>query len=94
MSNVTPISRDVENHLARADVTQRCPFCGEHDTLEVNDEDGFDENDVYDTCYWVACSRCGCEGPKADSAALATAAWNHRTTQEQRPPARGAAAFS
>jgi Lar family restriction alleviation protein len=79
MSTVVPISSEVATTRACADVTRPCPFCGQIDKIEVCDDEGYDDNDVYVTVYYVDCARCGCEGPKADSPALAAASWNHRT---------------
>ena len=80
MSTVVPISPEVAMTRACADVTRPCPFCGQRDKIEVCDAEGYDDNDVYCIGYFAACGNCGCEGPKAESPALATASWNHRTT--------------
>lgn len=80
MSTIAPIPHEAGMLLAGPDVTRPCPFCGQFDKTELCSEDGFDENDLLGTAYWVACANCGAEGPKAYSPALAAGIWNHRTT--------------
>ena len=43
------------------------------------DVDDYDESEMMATRFWVACCQCSCEGPKAETPALAAAAWNHCT---------------
>jgi Lar family restriction alleviation protein len=80
MSTVVPISPEIAMTRACADVTRPCPFCGQLDKIEMHDDEGYDESEVWGTAYFVACGNCGSEGPKVESPALAAASWNHRAT--------------
>jgi hypothetical protein len=69
MSNIIPMpDRATDNppncaaeqlRRASADVTCACPFRGQPNGIELYDEDGFDDDDVFETSYYAACKHCG-----------------------------------
>jgi len=60
-----------------------CPFCGKEREKPL-----LRKNDNSLDCVW--CVLCGARGPEAETERKATAAWNKRVTDAQKPKRRGA----
>lgn len=82
MSTILPFPARQEARPA-ADVTRPCPFCGtiEMDMCQTAPSPPWDHPAArLPQLFFISCPRCKCSGPNSESAGLAAAAWNHRTT--------------
>lgn len=70
--SATIVRSETGPRVLQADISQPCPFCGERDTVIRRTAS------LAGTSVWFACLNCECEGPKAETPAVAAAAWNHR----------------
>ncbi len=54
-----------------------CPFCGIEATFGVQENDG--------SKFWLVCTICEAQGPKAELQELAIVEWNNRKTPTTKP---------